>query len=96
MAFDLDLAASLALDPFDVFASSANDLGSQVEAADRFKIDGNLLLRPFALHRESAFTFEGRYFNRDGGALYPAVLVALNSVRIATAESTLIDEIGQR
>lgn len=48
-ALDLNAAACLLLDMLDVCTSMADDLGSEVEAWDRFKIDGNTLFGPFTL-----------------------------------------------
>ncbi len=39
-AFDLDFAARFLLNVLDVIASPADDLGSQVEAADGFETNG--------------------------------------------------------
>jgi hypothetical protein len=48
-ALDLYLAAGLLLDILDVVATAADDLCSQVKAADWFKTYGDFLFWPFAL-----------------------------------------------
>lgn len=49
-AFDLDAASGFLLDVFDVGSAVADDLRSQVEALDRFKVDWNALFGPFPLY----------------------------------------------
>lgn len=46
---DLDTAAGLLLDVFDVGSAVSHNLGTEVEARDGFEADGDLLLGPFAL-----------------------------------------------
>lgn len=46
---DLDLAACLLLDVLDIVTTTANNLCTQVEAANRLETDRDLLFRPFAL-----------------------------------------------
>ena len=48
-AFDLNLAASLLLDVLHVGTALSDDLSAEVEARDRFEIDRDALLGPFAL-----------------------------------------------
>lgn len=48
-ALDLDAAAGLVLNVLHVRATRADDLGSDVESWHRFKVDGDLLIRPLAL-----------------------------------------------
>jgi len=59
-AFDLHTASSFLLDVFDISAPMANNLSSQVESWDRFKVDGNPLFRPFAPSK--LITFELFWF----------------------------------
>lgn len=49
-AFNLNLAASLLLDVLHVGTALADDLSAEVEARDRFEIDGDPLLGPFTLY----------------------------------------------
>jgi hypothetical protein len=48
-AFDLDLATGLVLNVFDVRATLAYNLGSQVESWDRLEVNWNALFWPFSL-----------------------------------------------
>lgn len=48
-ALDLNSAASLMLDVLHIRSAVSDDLGSQIEAGDRVKGDGDLFLGPFAL-----------------------------------------------
>lgn len=46
---DLHSAAGLLLDVLHISTTLSNDLSTQVETRDRFKINGNTLIRPFTL-----------------------------------------------
>ena len=46
---DLDTASSFLLDMLDVSASVSYNLSTKVESRKRLQVDGNTLLRPFAL-----------------------------------------------
>lgn len=48
-SFDLDFAAGLLLDVFDVRSALANNLGSKIETLDWLQVDGDTLLGPFPL-----------------------------------------------
>jgi hypothetical protein len=48
-AFDLNATPSLLLNVLHVGTALANDLGTQVKAGDRLKIDRDALIGPFAL-----------------------------------------------
>ena len=49
-AFDLHLTACLLLNILNIVSSTADNLSSQIETTDGFKVDGYLLLGPFALY----------------------------------------------
>lgn len=51
--FNLHTASCLLLNVFHIRASMADDLCAKVETRDRLKVDGNLLLGPFALEKVS-------------------------------------------
>lgn len=48
-AFDLNTASSFLLDMLHIGTAVADDLSTEVEAMNRLKVDGNLLLGPFPL-----------------------------------------------
>lgn len=51
--FDLDAASCLALNVLDVCAAMPDNLGTQVEAGNRFQVDRNSFLWPFSLEFRS-------------------------------------------
>lgn len=52
-ALNLHTAARFLLDMLDICTPVTYNLSSQIETWDRFKIDGDFLLWPFALHNVS-------------------------------------------
>lgn len=59
-AFDLNSAASLLLNMFDIGAALTYDLRPQVESGNRLEIDGNTLLGPFSLVKHCQRKYEIR------------------------------------
>jgi hypothetical protein len=48
-ALDLDTASRFLLNVFDICTSVPNNLSTKIKALNWFKINGDLLLRPFTL-----------------------------------------------
>ena len=88
-ALDLDAAARFLLDMLDIGAPVTYDLGSQVEAWNRFEVDGNLLLWPFALHTWLAVIPIKLAYT------YSAELITLNSIWFSSSEASLVNEVWQ-
>ena len=88
-ALDLDFAASLLLDELDVVATATDNLGSQVEAADRLKTYRHLLLGPLALMIISMLKIGWKE------VAYSTILIALELLRFATTEPALIYEVRE-
>lgn len=51
-SFDLDFAVGLLLNMLHVRSTLTDNLGSQVETLDWFKVNRNSLLRPFPLYKK--------------------------------------------
>lgn len=76
-ALDLHSAASLLLDVLHISTTLPNDLSTQVEAGNWLKINGNSLIRPFALLSVSLFIPEGKQAEEFiPGHIHPARLAA--------------------
>lgn len=71
----------------DVCAAVAHHLGAQVEARDRFEVDGDAFFGPFPLCRLATVGIHR--------TTHPSKLVALHGFRFAAAEPALVDQIRQ-
>jgi hypothetical protein len=87
-ALDLDAASSLLLDVLHVSSSMTNDLSTKVKARNRFKVNGNLLLRPFTLFSVNHFELE--FVNET----YSSKLVSLDLLWLSSTEASFIHEVG--
>lgn len=62
-SFDLDFAASLLLNMFDICSALANNLGSKIETLDWLQVDGDTLLGPFPLNKHRMSTYSSTHEN---------------------------------
>lgn len=67
----------------------ANNLRSQIEAIDRLEVYWDTFLWPFALETVSHGS------KRDKGSTYASKLVSFDLLRLAAAESSLVNQIGE-
>jgi hypothetical protein len=86
-SLDLNTTSGLLLNMLDVGPSMTNNLGAKIEAGNWFKINGDLLLRPFALFPKLAWS---AFMT---GETYSAKLVPLDSVWLTSAETSLVNQI---
>lgn len=91
-ALDLNLAAGFLLNVLDVVTSTANNLCSQVEAADRLQTNRELLFRPFAL--ECHVSPEALQMMRFQ-CTYATELITLKVFRLTATETTLVNQVWQ-
>lgn len=90
-ALDLNTATSLLLDVLHISTALSDDLGAQVETGDGLKIDGDTLIRPFALYEVSQIIILTK---RKGIDPYTAILIPLNLLlRFPAAEASLVDQV---
>lgn len=90
-ALDLNTATSLLLDVLHISTALSDDLSAQVEAGDGLKIDGDTLIRPFALYEVSQIIILTK---RKGIVPYTAILIPLNLLLgFPAAEASLVDQV---
>jgi hypothetical protein len=90
-SFDLDLAAGLLLNMFDVRATLAYNLGSQVEPWDRLQVNWNALFWPFSLHIQ--YQPCPSSISRSSNGTYTTKFVPFH-FRLPATEPALVHEIG--
>jgi predicted solute-binding protein len=86
-ALDLDSASSLLLNVLHISATVTNDLSAKIETWNWFKVDGNLLLGPFALFSISYHDFQA------ANETYSAKLISLNGLWFSSTKSSFIYQI---
>lgn len=90
-ALDLNTATGGLLDVLHVSTTLSNDLGSQVETGDWLKIDGDALIRPFALYEISQIFI---LIKSKGTVSYTAILIPLNLLLgFPASESSLVNQV---
>lgn len=88
---DLDTATSLLLDVLHISTALSNDLSAQVETGNWLKIDGNALIRPFALRQISQIIILTK---SKGTVPYTAILIPLNLLLgLPAAETSLVNQV---
>lgn len=91
-ALDLNTTTGALLDVLHIGTALADDLGPQVESGDRFKIDGNAFLWPFALRDVSRLNLVFRFRQIIA---YSTELIPLYLLGFSAPESPLVNEIRQ-
>lgn len=90
-ALDLDTAASLLLDVLHVGATLADNLRTEVESRNGFEVDGNALIRPFALYIVSN---ESIFLPNHGRKAYATKLVPLSLLLgFPAAEPSFVNQV---
>ena len=89
VTLDLDLAACLLLDEFDVIATATDNLCAQVKAANGLETYRDLLFGPLALETVSNMFAELTRIS------YTTKFIALKVLRFTATEATLIYQIRQ-
>lgn len=90
---DLNATASLLLDVLYVGTTLTDNLRTQIEPGDRFKINRNPLIGPFALYKVSSALFLSRIIGRKSYATKFVPLYLL--LGFPPTESSLVDQVRQ-
>lgn len=90
-ALDLNTATSLLLDVLHISTALSDDLSTQVETGNRLKIDGDALIRPFALYEISQIIMSTK---GKRTVPYTAILIPLNLLLgFPAAETSLVNQV---
>jgi hypothetical protein len=90
---DLNATASLLLDVLHVGTTLADNLRTQIESRNWFKVNRNPLIGPFALYKVSSALFLSRIISRRS---YATKLVSLYLLLgFPPTESSLVDQVRQ-